>query len=98
MSRIDFYCLLFAVLGAGLLYWGKRREFLRINALGVETFPSYGSKLLSKLADGTLVGTGIGFLGASIVTMIIEYAGEWLGLALFIYILHSVGGWYEKRR
>lgn len=99
MTRVDVYCLLLAVGGAALVYWGKRRAFVRTNSSGVEIFPSYGRRLVTKIADGTLMASGTGLIGASLLILAAEYAGEWLaiGLLLFVFYLFE-REWYERRR
>jgi hypothetical protein len=99
MTHIDVCCLLLAVGGAALVYWGGRRAFLRTNRFGVEEFPSYGKRLLAKLADGTLMATGGGLIGASLLILAAEYAKEWLALALFLLVFYVFEReWYERHR
>ena len=99
MTQIDAYCLLLAVGGAALLFWGKRRAFLRTNSFGVETFSSYARSLVARSVDGTLMVVGAAMLAAAPLLFAIEHAGEWVALAIFVYILYLFErDWYRRRR
>lgn len=99
MTEIDLYALLLFLAGAALLYWGKRRAYLRMKALDRAPVPSYGAMLAAKLADGLLVVIGGSLLAAAAVMLAIEYAGEWLALCVILYIAFLFEReWYERRR
>lgn len=99
MTRIDLYCLLLAVGGGVLVFWAKRRAFLRTNSFGVESFRTYGQSLLSRIADGTLIACGLGMIGSSLLILLVEYAGEWLGAAFVLYVVYLLEReWYERRK
>ena len=76
---------------AALLYWGKRRAYLRMNAQDRGQFQSYGAMLAAKLADGLLVVIGGSLLAAATVMLAIEYAGEWLALCVISISLFCSG-------
>ena len=99
MTRIDIYCLLLAVGGGALVFWAKRRAFLRTNSFGVESFPTYGQSLLARFTDGAMIACGIGMIGSSLLILLVEYAGEWLGAALVLYVIYLLEQeWYGRRR
>jgi hypothetical protein len=99
MTRIDFYCFLLVVGGGVLVFWAKRRAFLRTNSFGVETFPTYGRSLLARIADGTLFASGIGMIGSSLLILAIEYAGEWVALVCVLCVcFYLEREWYERRK
>ena len=99
MTRIDIYCLLLAIGGGALVFWAKRRAFLRTNSFGVELFPTYGRSLLARIADGTLIACGLGMIGSSLLILLVEYAGEWLVAAFILYVIYLLEQeWYERRK
>jgi hypothetical protein len=99
MNSVDVYCLVLAAAGMALVYWGKRRSFVRLNQLGVEQFPSYGRKVVSKLADGTLLASGYGCVGGAILILLAEHAGEYIVLAVVLYIALALDAeWHGRRR
>ena len=99
MNSTDAYCLLLVVAGVALVYWSKRRGFVRINQLGVEQFPSYARKVVSKLTDGILLISGFSLIGASGLILLAEYAGEFLMLALILLVVYLLeDDWYGRRR
>ena len=87
MNSVDVYCLLLAVAGLALVYWGKRRSFVRLNQLGIEQFPSYGRKVVSKFADGSILVAGYGCVGGAILVLLTEHAAEYIVLAVVLYIV-----------
>ncbi len=99
MNSVTLYCLLLAGIGVILVYWAKKRGFVRENSFGVERFPSYGGKVLSKLADGILQATGYACVGAAIFIILIEYASEYLALAIILCIAFKLDDeWHQRRR
>lgn len=99
MSSVDVYCLLLAVAGLALVYWGKQRGFIRLNQLGVEQFSSYVQKVASKLADGTILIAGYGCIGGSILVLLTVHAGEYIILAIVLYLAFVLDEeWYGRRR
>lgn len=99
MMRIDVYCLLLAFGGGSLVFWAKRRAFLRTNRFNVESFPTYGQSLLARIADGTLIACGLGMIGSSLLILLMEHAGEWVGAAFVLYIIFLMEReWYRRRK
>jgi hypothetical protein len=98
MNSVDLYCLLLAAAGMALVYWGKRRSFVRLNQLGVEQFPSYGRKVVSKLADGTLLAAGYGCVGGAILILLVEHVSEYLVIAVVLYIAFIIEEEWHGRR
>lgn len=99
MSSTVFYCLLLAAAGLSLIYWSKRRSFLRLNDVGYETFPSYWQKVVSKLGDGALLVVGYSLSASAALIMLFEYAWEWLVLGLILYVAFLLDDeWYGRRR
>ncbi len=99
MNSTDVYCLLLVVAGVALVYWSKHRGFVRSNQLGVEQFPSYARKVVSKLTDGMLLIVGFSLIGASGLILLAEYAGEFLMLALILLVVYLLeDDWYGRRR
>ena len=99
MNSTDFYCLLLVVAGVALVYWSRRRRFVRINQFGVEQFPSYGRKVISNTADGILLIIGISLIGAAGLILLAEHAAECLGLFLILLVAYWVDDeWYGRRR
>lgn len=86
MNSVDVYCLLLAVAGLALVYWGKRRSFVRLNPLGIEQFPSYGRKVVSKLTDSSILVAGYGCVGGAILMLLTEHTAEYIVLAAVLYI------------
>lgn len=98
MSSV-FYCLLLAAAGVSLIYWSKRRSFLRMNDVGYETFPSYWQKVVSKLGDGVLLIGGYSLSAAAVLIVLVDYAAEWLVLGLILYVAFLLEDeWYGRRR
>ncbi len=95
MGSVTLYCLLLAGSGVFLVYWAKKRGFVRENRYGVEQYPSYDRKIVSKLADGILQASGYGCVGAAIVILLVEYASEYLALAIILCIAFKLD---EERR
>lgn len=99
MDSVTLYCLLLAGLGISLVYWAKRRSFVRENNFGVEQFPSYGRKVLSRLTDGFLQATGYGCVAAAMIILLIEYAWEWVLLGCILYVAFKLDDeWYGRTR
>lgn len=99
MGSTVFYCLLLAAVGVSLIYWSKRRSFLRMNDIGYETFPSYWQKVVSKLGDATLLVLGCSISAAAVMFVVTEYAGEWLALGVLLYFAYLLeDDWYGRRR
>lgn len=99
MSSVDMYCLLLVVSGLAVVYWGKRRGFIRLNQLGIEQFSSYGQRVVSKLIDGTILVTGYGCIGGAILVLLIEHMAEYIVLAVVLYIAFVLDEeWYRRRR
>ena len=86
MNSVNLYCLLLAASGVFLVYWSKKRCFIRENRHGVEQFSSYGRKVVSKLTDATLQMSGYACVGSAILVMLVEYASEYLVLAIILYV------------
>ena len=99
MSSTIFYCLLLAAVGLSLIYWSKRRSFLRMNDIGYETFPSYWRKVVSKLGDGALLVVGYSLSATAVLIVLLEYAWEWVALGMAMYVFYLLEDeWYESRR
>lgn len=99
MSEADLYCILLALAGCACLYWGKRRNFMRLNRVGFEEFPSYSRKLVAKLADGGLISLGYGLIGGAALILVVEYAFAWLVMAMIFYVAFKLDDeWYGRRR
>lgn len=98
MSSTVFYCILLAAAGISLIYWSKRRSFLRMNDVGYETFPSYWKKVVSKLGDGALLLVGYSLSAAAVLIVLVEYAWEWLAFGVILYIAFLLEDeWYGRR-
>lgn len=99
MSSLDVYCMLLAMAGLGLVYWGKRRGFVRLNQLGIERFPSYARKVISNLADSSIIVAGYGFFGGAVLVLLTEYASGYIVLALVLYIAFALDEeWHGRMR
>ena len=82
--------------GAALGLWKRKRAFDRINAYGVERFPSYWGKLGAKAMEGALSVSSIALLTVGLLVVAKQYEHSWgwiillpaygLGLALFLGI------------
>lgn len=98
MSSTVFYCLLLAAAGISMIYWSKRRSFLRMNDVGYEEFPSYWQKVVSKLGDGALLIGGYSLSAAAVLIVLFEYAWEWLVFGLILYVALLLDDeWYGRR-
>jgi hypothetical protein len=94
-----FLCLLLAAAGMTLIYWSKRRSFLRMNDVGYETFPSYWQKVVFKFGDGVLLIGGYSLSAAAVLIVLVDYASEWLVLGLILYVAFLLEDeWYGRRR
>ena len=99
MSSTVFFCLLLAAVGLSLIYWSKRRSFLRINDVGYEAFPSYWQKVVSRLGDGALLVVGYSLSASAVLIVLLEYAWEWVALGVVLYIAYLLEDeWYGRRR
>ena len=99
MGSVTLYCLLLAGSGALLVYWAKKRGFVRENCFGVEQYPSYGRKIISRFADGILQASGYGCVGAAIVILLVEHASEYLALTIILFIAFKLDEeWHHRRK
>ncbi|MBV5336679.1 MAG: hypothetical protein J0653_01330 [Deltaproteobacteria bacterium] len=98
MNNVNLYCLLLAASGVFLVYWSKKRSFIRKNFLGVEHFSSFGRKIISKCMDGILLISGYVCIGTAILTLLFEYASEYLALGIIIYVTFLLSGEQHRRR
>ncbi len=97
MDSVTLYCLLLAGSGALLVYWGKKRVFVRKNHFGVEQFPSYGRKIVSRFTDEILRAVGYGLVGAAIVILLVENASEYFALTIILFIAFKLDEWYHRK-
>ena len=99
MDSVTLYCLLLAGSGVFLVYWAKKRGFVRENRFGVEQYPSYGRKIISRFTDGILQASGYGSIGAAILILLVEYASEYLALAIILCIAFKLDEeWHDRRK
>jgi hypothetical protein len=99
LDSVTLYCLLLAGSGVFLVYWAKKRGFVRENHYGVEQYPSYGRKIISRLTDGVVQAAGYGCVGAAIVILLVEYASEYLALAIILCIAFKLDDeWHDRRK
>ena len=99
MTNLEVYSLLLGAGGGALLYWRQRRTFLRSNLSGTETFPTYGRKVITEVADSALLVMGLGAIMASVVMLLFVYAGETLLLAIILYAVYRLDrAWHDMRK
>ena len=98
MNSVNLYCLLLAASGIFLVYWSKKRGFLRESNLGIEKFSSFGRKIISKLADGTIITIGYACIGTAVLVLLVEHASEYLVLGIILYVAFKIDEeWRSKR-
>ena len=97
MDSVTLYCLLLAGSGVFLVYWAKKRGFVRENQYGVEQYPSYGRKIISRFADGILQASGYGCVGGAILILLVEYAWEWVLLGGILYVAFKLDDEWNGR-
>ena len=82
-------------LGAWLTYWKRKRAFNRTNEFGVERYPSYWRKLVSRSKD-TLIGTSaFVLLSAGAFLVAFHYQDTWgafVLLPVYLYLLFLLLG------
>lgn len=94
MAETDVYIVVSATVGLILIIWKNKRQFNRLNQLGIEQFRSYGHKIIATAFDVMLFGTGIGLLGAAVVGYLVEYAQP-LVAVIFLFLII---GFFEADR
>lgn len=73
MSEPDTLILLTLIFGCICLVWRGKRQFKRLNKLGIEQFSSYGHKLGATIFETILLGGGYGLLATGGLISLLEY-------------------------
>ncbi len=77
MSSVELIAVVMVLVGAALIYVSRRRRFQRINAYGVEQFPSYGRKLTGKFGDAVLLALGVMLACIGVTALAQENLQSW---------------------
>lgn len=77
MNPSELFAVLIIGLGTWLFYLSRKRVFDRRNAYGREVFSSYGSKLVTRLVDWSLVAMAFVLAGTGILYLAIAYKDSW---------------------
>ena len=78
-------------IGAWLTYWKRKRAFNRTNEYGVERYPSYWRKLVSRGKDTLIGASAFVLLSAGAFLVAFQYQDTWGGIILlpvYLFMLY----------
>lgn len=98
MSEADVLIASCVAIGAMLILWKNKRQFGRLNQLGIEQFTSYRHKVAATALDVVLFSAGIGLLGAAGIVFLFEYANPFLSVLFLLFIVWVIQASLNKSK
>lgn len=93
-----FVVSIFLITGMLLMLWHGKRRFDRRNTNGVEQFRSYTGKVMTQLADGIILWTGLFLIagGIGFVVFSDNSPESWLALPVLIIVTKFISKRYVE--
>lgn len=98
MSETDLLIAVCVTSGIMLILWKNKRQFGRLNQLGIEQFTSYRQKVAATALDVLLFSAGIGLLGAAGIVFLMEYARPYLSVLFLLFIVWVIQASLNKSK
>ncbi len=98
MSETDLLIAVCVTSGIMLILWRSKRQFGRLNQLGIEQFTSYRQKVAATALDVLLFSAGIGLLGAAGIVFLMEYARPFLSVLFLLFIVWVIQASLNKSK
>lgn len=96
MSETDVIILASAIAGCTCLIWRGKRQFNRLNKMGIEQFSSYGHKIGATTFETLLLGGGYGLLGAAGLISLLEYAQPFMAVLFLLAFIWLIQATFRK--
>ena len=93
ITASDAFGAILNVLALASATTARKRRFDRVNKLGVERFPSFGSKVRGRSADWLLIGTAIVFGVVGSVLLAFNHLDSWgwiVAAPVWLFMLYLV--------